>query len=55
VISRNSEKLARAGKCALLAAALSLAACSGSSDPQGGKGGRGGPKGPITVGYVVIQ
>ena len=48
--------MARAGKGALVAAALALSACS-SSDPQaqGGRGGRGGQRGPVTVGYVVVQ
>src|SRR5689334_8196773 len=40
---------------ALVAAALSLAACGSSESREGGAGGRGGPKGPITVGYVVVQ
>jgi membrane fusion protein (multidrug efflux system) len=48
--------MARAGKSALVAAALALCACS-SGDPQaqGGPGGRGGQRGPITVGFVVVQ
>jgi membrane fusion protein (multidrug efflux system) len=48
--------MARAGKSALVAAALALCACS-SGDPQaqGGPGARGGQRGPITVGFVVVQ
>ena len=54
--SRSSVFMARAGKGALVAAALALSACS-SGDPQaqGGPGGRGGQRGPVTVGYVVVQ
>jgi len=56
VKSRSPEWLACAGKSALVAATLVLAACSAGSQSEGGQGVRGGgPKGPITVGYVVIQ
>jgi len=56
VKSRSSVFVARAGKSALVAAALALAACSsGDSGAQGGQGGRGGQRGPVTVGYVVVQ
>jgi membrane fusion protein (multidrug efflux system) len=48
--------MARAGKGALVAAALALSACSSSGpQAQGGPGGRGGQRGPVTVGYVVVQ
>ena len=43
-----------AGLVTVLAAVL-LAACGSSDDPQGGTGGRGGPRGPIQVGFVVVQ
>ena len=49
------QSLRVAGLTAILAGALTLAAC-GSGDPKDGRaGGRGAPKGPITVGYVVVQ
>jgi len=49
------QPLRAAAMTALVAAALSLAACGSSESREGGAGGRGGPKGPITVGYVVVQ
>ena len=45
----------RPARLVTLFAALLLAGCGASEDPQGGAGGRGGPRGPIQVGFVVVQ